>query len=186
MPINRISPGRCGACRAFRRQPSSRSSAPELAVSFNTPSLASPNVRRLFEGGEHVRSIHPARSRYRSIATGAKSMISLPSRKTSRAGPQALAHASSDRARSGLRRIPDGRSIRIRFSRPNEFGVLDHVVFAEGGAETRNAMRVVANGTGAEVMFTLLRTPGMTEEAFAADAAAVERDLKALKALLER
>ena len=47
-------------------------------------------------------------------------------------------------------------------------------------------MRVVANGTGAEVMFTLLRTPGMTEDAFAADAAAVERDLKALKALLER
>ena len=46
---------------------------------------------------------------------------------------------------------PDGRPIRIRFSRPNEFGVLDHIVFAEGGAETRNAMRVVANGTGAEV-----------------------------------
>ena len=81
---------------------------------------------------------------------------------------------------------PDGRSIRIRFSRPNEFGVLDHTVFAEGGAESRNAMRVVANGTGAEAMFTLLRTPGMTEDAFAADAAAVERDLKALKALLER
>ena len=28
---------------------------------------------------------------------------------------------------------PDGQPIRIRFSRPNEFGVLDHVVFAEGG-----------------------------------------------------
>jgi hypothetical protein len=35
-------------------------------------------------------------------------------------------------------------------------------------------------------MFTLLKTPGMTEEAFAADAAAVERDLQALRALLER
>ena len=81
---------------------------------------------------------------------------------------------------------PDGHSIRIRFSRPNEFGVLDHVVIAEGGAENHNAMRVVANGTGAEVMFTLLRTPGMTADAFAADAAAVERDLNALKALLER
>lgn len=80
---------------------------------------------------------------------------------------------------------PDGRPIRIRFSRPNEFGVLDHLVMAEG-KETHNAVRVVPNGTGAEVMFTLLRTPGMTEEAFAADAAAVERDLHALKALLER
>ena len=35
-------------------------------------------------------------------------------------------------------------------------------------------------------MFTLLRTPGMADEAFAADAAAVERDLITLKALLER
>jgi hypothetical protein len=80
---------------------------------------------------------------------------------------------------------PQGRPIRIRFSRPNEFHVLDHTVFSVA-RETRNAMRVVPNGSGAEVMFTLLRTPGMTEEAFAADAAAVERDLKALKALLER
>ena len=80
---------------------------------------------------------------------------------------------------------PDGRLIRIRFSRPNEFGVLDHVVFAES-RETRNALRVVPNGTGAEVMFTLLKAPDMSEEAFAADAAAVERDLDALKSLLER
>ena len=80
---------------------------------------------------------------------------------------------------------PDGRPIRIRFTGPNAFGVLDHVVSA-GGGETRNAMRVVPNGTGAEAMFTLLKAPGMTEEVFAADAAAVERDLKALKTLLER
>ncbi|WP_246811188.1 SRPBCC family protein [Mesorhizobium sp. AA22] len=80
---------------------------------------------------------------------------------------------------------PDGRPIRIRFSRPNEFGVLDHIVFADG-KETRNAVRVVPNGTGAEVMFVLLRMPDMTEEIFAADAAAVERDLNTLKAMLER
>ena len=80
---------------------------------------------------------------------------------------------------------PDGRLIRIRFSQPNEFGVLDHVVSAEG-AETHNAVRVVPNGTGGEVMFTLLRGPDVTDEAFAADAAAVQRDLHALKALLER
>ncbi|TIY10245.1 MAG: SRPBCC family protein, partial [Mesorhizobium sp.] len=49
-----------------------------------------------------------------------------------------------------------------------------------------NAVRVVPNGTGAEVMFVLLRMPDMTEEIFAADAAAVERDLNTLKAMLER
>ena len=80
---------------------------------------------------------------------------------------------------------PDGLAIRIRFSPPNDFGVLDHIVFAEG-REIRNAMRVVANGTGAEMMFTLLRTPDMTDDAFEADAAAVARDLNALKTLLER
>ncbi|MCF6100467.1 polyketide cyclase [Mesorhizobium muleiense] len=80
---------------------------------------------------------------------------------------------------------PDGRPIRIRFSRPNEYSVLDHIVFADG-KETRNAVRVVANGTGAEVMFVLLRAPDMTEEIFAADAEAVQRDLNSLKAMLER
>jgi hypothetical protein len=80
---------------------------------------------------------------------------------------------------------PDGRPIRIRFSQPNEFGVLDHVVFA-GNEQTHNAMRAVPNGTGAEVMFVLLQKPDMTDEAFDADAAAVQRDLHALKALLER
>jgi hypothetical protein len=80
---------------------------------------------------------------------------------------------------------PDGRLIRIRCSQPNELGVLDHTVFAEG-RETHNAVRVVPNGTGAEVMFTLLQAPDMTDEMFAADAAAVERDLNTLRSLLER
>jgi hypothetical protein len=84
-----------------------------------------------------------------------------------------------------LAESPDGLAIRIRFSPPNDFGVLDHFVVADG-REIRNAMRVVANGTGAEMMFTLLRTPDMTEDAFEADATAVARDLNALKTLLER
>jgi hypothetical protein len=81
---------------------------------------------------------------------------------------------------------PQGRPIRIRFTAPNEFGVLDHVVFDADGAEIRVPMRVIANGTGSEVMFTVFRTPAMTDEAFAADAAAVERDLQTLKSLLQR
>lgn len=81
---------------------------------------------------------------------------------------------------------PDGRPIRIRFSKPNEYGVLDHLVSAEDGLETHNAMRVAPNGTGAEIMFTVLRMAHMTDDGFAADAAAVERDLNTLKSLLER
>lgn len=79
---------------------------------------------------------------------------------------------------------PGGRAIRIRFTPTNEFGVVDHTVTGDGG-ETRNAMRIVPNGTGAEAMFTLIRAPGMTDEVFAADAAAVQRDLDTLRALLE-
>jgi hypothetical protein len=81
---------------------------------------------------------------------------------------------------------PDGHPIRIRFTQPNAFGVLDHTVFAMDGSETSNAMRVIANGTGAEVIFTVLQMHGMSDEAFVADVAAVERDLHSLKALLER
>lgn len=80
---------------------------------------------------------------------------------------------------------PDGQTIRIRFSPPNQFGVLDHVVVTEAG-ENHNAMRVIPNGTGAEVLFTVLQTPPMTGQQFADDAAAVKRDLETLKHLLER
>lgn len=80
---------------------------------------------------------------------------------------------------------PNGRPLRIRFSPPNGYGVVDHDVSGEMG-EVHMAMRVVPNGSGAEVMMTVLRQPDMTDAAFAADAAAIERDLETLKALLER
>ena len=51
-------------------------------------------------------------------------------------------------------------------------------------ATTRCANRV-ANGDGAEVTLTLFRLPSMDDAAFEADAAAVEKDLGALKTLLE-
>jgi predicted enzyme related to lactoylglutathione lyase len=81
-------------------------------------------------------------------------------------------------------RGPDG-PIRIRFAPPNEFGVLDHLVIAGSGAEVFNPMRVMANGTGSEIAFTLFRRPGMSAAQFAADADWVTRDLRTLKELLE-
>ena len=41
-----------------------------------------------------------------------------------------------------------------------------------------NPMRVVANREGSEFVFTLIRQPGMSNEQFAMDQAAVENDLK--------
>jgi hypothetical protein len=76
-------------------------------------------------------------------------------------------------------------TIRIRFAEPNPYGVLDHHVTLPDGAGQMNPMRVVPNGDGAELTFTLFRLPGTTDEAFAADAAQVEADLRRLKLLLE-
>lgn len=46
-------------------------------------------------------------------------------------------------------------------------------------------MRVVRNGAGAEVIITLYRQPGMSDEKFAADAEWITRDLAALQTLIE-
>jgi hypothetical protein len=79
---------------------------------------------------------------------------------------------------------PEGQ-VRIRFTGRNDFGVLDHHVILATGAEIYIPLRVIANGTGAEVMLTLFRLPEMTDAIFARDAEWVAKDLAALKALLE-
>lgn len=75
--------------------------------------------------------------------------------------------------------------VKVSFVPHNEFGVIDHTVTIESGLRVYNALRVVPNDDGCEVMFTLLRMPGMTDEQFEADAAHVARDLDALKSLME-
>jgi hypothetical protein len=76
--------------------------------------------------------------------------------------------------------------VEIRFTDRNAFGILDHTVMLPSGAEVHVPMRVVANGDGCEVLFTLFRQPEMTDAVFARDAEWISRDLAALKALLER
>ena len=73
----------------------------------------------------------------------------------------------------------------IRFSAPNAFGIVDHEVATADGATVSVPMRVVANGEGSEIVFTLFRQPGMSDQQFAADADWVARDLATLKSILE-
>lgn len=75
--------------------------------------------------------------------------------------------------------------VTIRFAARNGFGVLDHVVTLASGLDVAVPLRVVANGAGAEVIFTLFRLAGMSAEDFARDAEAVARDLASLKAIME-
>jgi hypothetical protein len=79
---------------------------------------------------------------------------------------------------------PEG-PVTIRFATPNPFGVLDHWVRPATGGEVYAPMRVIPNGAGSHLQFILFRLPAMSDDQFAADAALVERDLLALKALLE-
>jgi len=55
----------------------------------------------------------------------------------------------------------------------------------ESGARINNTMRVIANGEGSEIFFTLIRQPDVSDEKFAEDAKWVEKDMKILKNLLE-
>lgn len=107
--------------------------------------------------------------------------------------PRNLPHWAAGLARSEL--IKDGEDwladapfgrIRVKFVPRNSFGVLDHEVTLESGITIQNPMRVVPNGEGCEFVFMLVRQPQMSDEQFANDKAAVEHDLKTLKALLEQ
>jgi hypothetical protein len=76
--------------------------------------------------------------------------------------------------------------VRIRFGPENALGVLDHHVRVASGQEVHVPMRVVANGSGSEVMLTVFRAPDMSDEQLEADLRLVERDLGALRRLLQR
>ena len=73
----------------------------------------------------------------------------------------------------------------MEFVEPNHLGILDHRVTLPSGQHVMVPLRVHAKGTGSEVVFTLNREPGMTDEQMRVDAKMVERDLAALKKALE-
>lgn len=95
---------------------------------------------------------------------------------------------SATMRRDGEDYVADGGpigAIRIRFAPENPHGVIDHTVTFEDGRKFYNALRVQPNGDGAEVVFTLLRMEGTSDEDFDRDAMAVAADLRRLKALCE-
>ena len=79
---------------------------------------------------------------------------------------------------------PMGR-VGLAFVERNQFGVLDHEVTLPSGEVIHNPMRVIPDGDGCEVVFTVRRRPGMSDEEFASDAEAVAADLARLKRIME-
>jgi catechol 2,3-dioxygenase-like lactoylglutathione lyase family enzyme len=74
----------------------------------------------------------------------------------------------------------------IEFAPANALGVLDHVVRPAQGGAVHVPMRVIPNGAGSEVVFTLFQLPDMSDRRFAEDAGMVERDLRTLKSIFEK
>jgi hypothetical protein len=98
-------------------------------------------------------------------------------------------------AEGGLRQSADGwvadspmGRVTVEFAPPNQFGVLDHVVRLPSGEAVYNPMRVVPGGVGephCEVVFSVRRRPGMTDDQFEADVRAVAADLASLKGVVQ-
>jgi hypothetical protein len=76
-------------------------------------------------------------------------------------------------------------SATVRFVERNRFGVLDHDVTVPTGETVHNPIRVIPNGAGSEVVFTVFRRAGVSAAEFNQDAKAVEKDLRTLKLLIE-
>jgi len=79
---------------------------------------------------------------------------------------------------------PMGR-VTVAFAPLNQFGILDHEVTLPSGEVVANPMRVIPNGDGCDVVFTVRRRAGVDEAEFSADTEAVAADLAALRNLMQ-
>ncbi|MFB7598314.1 SRPBCC family protein [Streptomyces sp. NPDC056160] len=79
---------------------------------------------------------------------------------------------------------PMGR-VEVVFTPRNELGVLDHDVTLPSGETVHNPVRVIVDGRGSEVVFTLRRQPEMRGADFERDAGMVAADLARLKEVME-
>jgi hypothetical protein len=77
-------------------------------------------------------------------------------------------------------------TVKIRFADKNRFGILDHDVTLPSGETFNNPMRVISNGDGSELVFTLYQRPGMSDSDFEKDEEQIKTDLAKLKTLIEK
>lgn len=115
------------------------------------------------------------------------------------ADPQTWPRWAAGLAEGGLRQTTSGwvadspmGEVTVEFSPRNDFGVLDHVVRLPTGESVYNPMRVQpwsvptdGDAPRCEVVFSVRRREGMTDEEFEADTEAVAADLATLKRLIE-
>lgn len=78
---------------------------------------------------------------------------------------------------------PMGR-VQVRFAAGAELGIFDHDVTLPDGQTFHNPLRVLRNDEGAEVVFTLYRRAGVSDEDYERDAAMIAADLERLSVAL--
>lgn len=111
------------------------------------------------------------------------------------ADPHEMSRWAAGLAQGGLRLTAEGwvadspmGRVGVEFTPDNPYGVLDHLVRLPSGEAVYNPMRVLPIGAGeqrCEVVFTVRQRPGMSDDEFDADVAAVAADLETLRGLLE-
>jgi hypothetical protein len=75
----------------------------------------------------------------------------------------------------------DAGRMQVQFVEPNSLDVLDHHVTLDSGRTVFNAMRVIPNGDGSELVVTIFQQPGVSAAEFERDVQAVRDDLARLK-----
>jgi len=85
----------------------------------------------------------------------------------------------------GWRFETDAGPMNVRFVEQNALGVLDHEVTLQSGVSVTNAMRVLANGSGSELLMVLFQSPDASADQFERDLEAVRDDLARIKTLCE-
>jgi hypothetical protein len=76
--------------------------------------------------------------------------------------------------------------VEVRFVGDPAAGILDHEVTLPTGETVLNQFRILDDGSRSLAIFHLRREPGVTDEAFESDAAAVQQDLETLRRVLEQ
>jgi hypothetical protein len=79
----------------------------------------------------------------------------------------------------------DAGSMTVRFVEQNALGVLDHEVTLASGFRVLNSMRVLANGSGSELVMVVFQSPEASTEQFEQDVQAVRDDVARIKTAAE-
>ncbi len=74
----------------------------------------------------------------------------------------------------------------VEFAEHNAFLVADHVVTLPDGTKQLNPMRVLHNGLGSEITFTVFRAEVATDAEWEALQATIQADLEAIEPALRR